>query len=462
MARRAVARVSARKVYGIIDRTTMRDPNLDARRLPPSLWAASAAPAPATEPLAEGEHAAELLVIGGGFTGLACALAAARRGADVLLVETSDVGWGASGRNNGLVIPTLTRADPDVLVAAFGPEHGEALAALLRDSADAVFDLVRTHAIDCEAVQNGWLQPAHRPSRMALARARHDQWRRRGAPVEMIDREQMAALTGSSFWHGGWLHRRGGHVNPLGLARGLARAAIGQGVRLHTRTPVDGLRAEGSGWLASAGARRIRARRVVLATAGYTGFVQPAVWPGLARTVVPTRSYQMATRPLPAALRASILPGNHAMSDTHNDLHFAHFDASGRIVTGGALIASPGWDARLRARIGARLLKLFPQWREAGAVQFEHVWHGVFASTTDRLPRFYRLGDGLLTWVGCNGRGVAFATALGPVLADAALGPDGRHPALPFESPRTIVAHGIARRVALAAIAYYRWLDGRD
>ena len=87
-------------------------------------------------------------------------------------------------------------------------------------------------------MQNGWVQPAHRASRLALARSRHDQWKKRGAPVEMLSREQVAAITGSSFWHGGWLNRSGGHINPLAFARGLAGAALSHGVRLHTRSPV--------------------------------------------------------------------------------------------------------------------------------------------------------------------------------------------------------------------------------
>lgn len=442
----------------------MPDPNLDPSRMPPSLWAATAAAAPPTQALAEGEHVAELLVVGGGFSGLCAALAGAQRGADVMLLEAAEIGWGASGRNNGQVIPTLTRADPDILVREFGAQHGEALVGLLRDSANTVFERIREFGIECEAVQNGWVQPAHRTSRLALARSRHDQWKKRGAPVEMLSREQVAAVTGSNFWHGGWQNRSGGHINPLGFARGLARAALASGVRVHTRSPVIGLERRGEDWLARVGtSTTIKARRVILATHGYTGLSAASPWPGLAQCFVPMRAYQMATQPLPETLRASILPGNHAMSDTQADLHFARLDARGRLVSGGALIFAANWDARLRERIGQRLLKLYPQLGElGGGLRFEHLWHGTFATTPDQLPRFHRLADGLYTWLGCNGRGVAFATALGPVLADAALGPNGKHIALPFEAPRRILAHALVKRIAIAAMALFRWRDGRD
>ncbi len=440
----------------------MTDPNRDPNRLPPSLWADTAEPAPATTPLPPGEHRCDLLVIGAGFTGLSSALHAAQAGVATTVLESAEIGWGASGRNNGLAIPALTRADPDVLVAEFGPDKGESVVAILRDSSQMLFDLVRTHGIRCEAVQSGWLQPAHRESRMALARSRHAQWQRRGAPVELLDRDQVEALTGTRFWHGGWINRSGGHINPLGFARGLARAAIDAGAQVFTRSPATGLERVGDGWLARTPQGTVRARAVVLATHGYTGLFAPSPWPDLQRTMVPTRSYQMATRPIPAAMRATILPTNVAMSDTHNDLHFAHWDAEGRLVTGGAMVIPLGYENRLRARIGERWLRVYPQLAPLGTLQFDHVWHGYFASTPDRIPRFHRLADGVVTWLGCNGRGVALGTALGPVLADAALGRAEAVAKLPFEAPRVVVAQGLVKRMAMGAMLYFRWLDGRD
>jgi glycine/D-amino acid oxidase-like deaminating enzyme len=206
----------------------------------------------------------------------------------------------------------------------------------------------------------------------------------------------------------------------------------------------------------------VRARKVLLATHSYSGFLTPAPWPGLARTLVPVRSYQMATQPLPPALRDTVLPQGHSMSDTQGDLHFAHLDAQGRIVTGGALAFPPGYAARLRRRIGRRLLALYPSLKALGAIRFDHLWHGVFAATPDRLPRFWRLDDGVLGWVGCNGRGLALGTALGPLLADAALDGESARVPLPFEPPRTIPGHAFAPLGVAAAILNARRQDGRD
>jgi glycine/D-amino acid oxidase-like deaminating enzyme len=440
----------------------MTDLNLDLTRQPPSLWAETSPPMERTSPLGEGDHFADLAVVGAGVTGLTAALHAAGRGAKVMVLEASEVGWGASGRNNGQVIPALTRADPDVLVQAFGPEHGETLVTLLRDSADTVFNLVRRHGIACEAVQNGWVQPAHRESRLALSRSRCEQWRRRGAPAEMVDREQVAAITGSRLWCGGWLNPTGGHLNPLAFTRGLAQAAMAAGAAVHTHTPATGLQRAGDRWRIATPSGSVLARKVLVATHSYSGFAVPSPWPGLQHTLVPVRSYQVSTLPLPSELRASILPRNHAMSDTHGDLHFAHLDAHGRLVSGGALVVSVGYEQRLRERIGQRLLRIFPQLEALGGMRFDYVWHGVFAATLDKLPRFWRLDDGVLGWVGCNGRGLAFCAALGPVLADAALAGDKARVRLPFEAPRAIRGRAFARMGVAAGILYYRWLDGRD
>lgn len=438
----------------------MTDPNLMPSRLPPSLWAATARPPPPTVPLPAGETRADAVVIGGGFTGLSAALRLAQSGVDVVLLEAAELGWGGSGRNNGQVIPCLSRADPDTMVQAFGVERGEAFVKLVGDSAAITFDLIREHRIDCEAVQNGWVQPAHTAGRMALARSRCEQWQRRGMPAELLDREQVAAVTGSRYWHGGWQNPTGGHINPLGLVRGLADAAIQASARIHTQTPAYRMAPAGDGWRVATRDGVVHAGKVIIATQAYSGFFAPDLWPGVARTVVPVRSYQMATAPLPAEVRRRILPRNHAMSDTHGDLYFCHFDSQGRLVTGGALVLSHDYERRLVDRIGERITMLFPALREV-QLRFEHVWHGFIGATQDALPHVHRLADGVYAWLGDNGRGVALAVSLGGVLADAARGvPESVLP-LPFVPLRPIAMHGVGAKVAPLALLGYRWRDTR-
>lgn len=430
--------------------------------MPPSLWAATAPAPPATQPLV-GPAGTDVAIIGGGFTGLAAALHLAERGIACTLLEAAEIGFGASGRNNGQVIPNLSRVDPDDLVAgtpreAGGPAKGEQFVGLIRDSASLVFDLIRRHGIPAEAVQNGWIQPAHRPARMKLAEKRVAQWARRGAPARMLGREEMAALAGTDHWHGGWENPTGGRINPLGYARGLARAALGAGAVLHTGSPVTGISRNGTAWVLATPRGELRAQRVILATNAYT---PPGLWPGLARTVVQARSYQMATGVLSDNIRKSILPRGHALSDTRGDLYFYRFDENGRLVTGGGLMVPLGWEGRIRARITERLRRVFPQ--IGPEVRFEYLWWGQLGGTQDKRPHVYELAPGVLSWTGCNGRGVGLATALGQELAKASAGVPLHEIAAPVET-RLNRIHGYQfRRLGVAwTIARNRLRDGRD
>jgi len=136
-------------------------------RFPESLWAAVTPAGPELPQLA-GAGQADVVVIGAGFTGLSAALHLREAGVDVAVIEAAEPGWGASGRNNGQVIPTLSRPDPDDIVAKHGAA-GERFVAVLRDSANTLFDLARRYQIQAEQEQTGWIQPVHSPGRIKIA-----------------------------------------------------------------------------------------------------------------------------------------------------------------------------------------------------------------------------------------------------------------------------------------------------
>ena len=427
------------------------------RPWPDSLWAATAPDGPELSPL-DGDIQVDTVIIGAGFTGLSTALHLASAGIDVAVVEAVEPGWGASGRNNGQVIPNLTRAEPDSIVAQHG-DAGERFVTLLRDSAKILFDLVREHDIAAEAEQTGWMQPVHTPGRMKIAQQRFEQWSKWGAPVEVLSREDVQDMTGSDFWFGGLLNPTGGHINPLALARGLATAVVKQGGRIFTHTPATAYSHQGGQWRVETERGTVTADKLMLATNAYTGELAAGLAPQISRQVIPVLSWQMATRPLSDNIRRRILPGRQALSDTQGDLHFARYDARHRLVTGGALLIPVKAEERMRQRIGARLQRMFP---DIGEVVFDYIWNGYVGMTTDFMPRFHQLGPNGLAWVGCNGRGVALSVALGGEFARALQGDPIDELALPLSAPKPLPGHGLLRRVARLRLLQYRWKDARE
>ncbi len=421
----------------------------------PSLWSATAAAAPATEPL-DGKIEADVVIIGAGYAGLSAALHLAEGGTRVLVLEAGEVGHGGAGRNNGMVIPALTRANPDDLRSRFGKERGERLAHLVANSASFTFDLIRRHAIECEAVQAGWTQPAHSPGRARLARNRFAQWQALGADVSYLDRNEVAAQTGSPIYHGAWLAKTGGHLNPLKYVRGLAAAAIRAGARIHTHSPATAVSADGDGWRVATPHGAVHAGKVIVATDAYAD----QLFPQLRRSIVPVRFFQQATQPLAAEVLDKVLPAGYALSDSHADMYFARPTVDGRLVSGGALVLEHNWQKRLESHTRQRLHKVFPAL--GSNVRFEHVWDGHVAITLDFLPHLHELAPGILSVTGYNGRGVALATRTGKLLAEAAQGRHADDLDIPLTPLQSVPLHGVVKRVARFELLRYRWRDTRE
>ncbi len=415
-----------------------------------SLWTATANSTPDCPPL-EGEAEADVAVVGGGFCGLSAALHLAEAGLSVRLLEAETPGWGASGRNGGQVNPGL-KEDPDTVEAQFGPDLGARMVALGGNAADLVYDLIARYGIDCAAARPGWLQPAHDAAGLATVRRRVDQWSRRGQPVRLLDARQTADLLGAEGYLGAMLDERGGSLHPLNYALGLATAAQRAGAVLHGHSRALRLETVGAEHVLHTERGRLRARRVLLCTNGYTDDLVPV----LQRTLVPVRSVQVATAPLSDNLRRGILPQGHAASDSRRLLLYFRLDPQGRFVMGGRGDYGSAGTARQMEMLRQAARKLYPQLSQA---DWTHQWGGYVAITTDHYPHMDEVAPGVMAGVGFNGRGVAMATALGKVLADWAAGvPEAELP-FPVTRPRPIPFHGLRKPAVRATVAWYRLRD---
>ncbi|MDJ0389223.1 FAD-binding oxidoreductase [Roseomonas sp. E05] len=427
----------------------MRAPSTPAP-LPPSLYADTAVPAPAAAPL-QGEQRVPVAIVGGGFTGLSTALHLAEHGIMAALIEASEPGWGASGRNGGQVNPGL-KWDPDQVEADFGPELGGRMIALSYAAPDLVFDIIRRHQITCEARQQGTLRAAIMLSNAAAAERTAEQCIRRGMPVEYLDRAAVAALTGTGRYAGAMLDRRGGDLNPLSYARGLARAAAQLGARIHGGTPALSLTREGARWRIATPQGSLLAEQVVLATNGYTG----DLWPGLRRSLVPVFSSIAATAPLPDSVAQAILPLRGSVYESGNITVYYRLDQGNRLLMGGRGPQRPMQDTgpvQYLMRYAERL------WPALKGVAWTHGWNGQLAMTRDHYPHLHEPAPGLLTALGYNGRGVAMATAMGGQLARRLLGTPVEELDMPVLPIRPIAFHRFWRLGVMAAVAQGRIRD---
>lgn len=415
-----------------------------------SLWNNTAAPDVQTTAL-EGSVSADVAIVGAGFTGCAAALELALRGARVRLLDANTVGWGASGRTGGQVIPGL-KYDPDEIEAMFGADLGPRMVTAVGSVGDEVFGLIDRHAISCDAQRKGWLQPAFSTRSLDLALRRCESWQRRGADVRPVDRSQLAKLLGTEHYLGGWEDRRAGHVQPMSYVRGLATAAQRAGAVIHTHSPALSLTRQGAKWRITTPAGAVDADQVLLATNGYTD----GLWPGLARTVVPMISYQAATIPLPEALGKRILPEGHCASDTRRLLWYFRRDAHGRLIMGGRAPYREDLGPQDAGYVRNAVNRLYPQLSET---PFEFHWFGRVAMTQDHLPHLHRLDSGLWTALGYNGRGVGMATLLGRFLAELATGVPPKDIPFPITSMRPIFGYPFTRLAARVLTGYYRARD---
>ncbi|SFW22149.1 MULTISPECIES: NAD(P)/FAD-dependent oxidoreductase [Pseudomonas] len=421
-----------------------------APQLPASLWAATATPAVETPALAEDKQV-DVAIVGAGYTGLVTALRLAEAGVSVCVLDTGEPGWGASGRNGGQVIPGL-KFDPDQLHAKFGPARAEAMIEAAGSAADEVFALIHQYGIECDATQKGWIQPACSTTAMKTIEQRAAQWQRRGVKVELLDRAAVSRRIGTEHYLGGWVDPRAGSLHPLSYARGLAKAAVGQGAMIHGHSRVTGLQRQRSGWLLStAQGFKVSAQRVLLATDGYTD----DLWPGLRQTVVAANSFIIATRPLPLAIRKTILPGGEVCSDSRRLLLYFKLDAQGRLLLGGRGPFSEPSRQRDWAHLERSLGTLFAQ---VADVPVEYRWSGRVALTQSFLPHVHDPAPGLSVLLGYNGRGIALSTALGKHLAAKLSGATQDFP-FPVMPLRRIPFHALQRLYLAAGISYYRVLD---
>ncbi len=398
------------------------------------LWEETAPPSPKLNPI-EGEQSADVAVIGGGYTGLSAALHLAEAGTDTILLEAKEIGFGGAGRNVGLVNAGLWLM-PDDVVRIVGQAYGERLIEVLGASPDLVFGLIEKHGIQCEAMRKGTIHCAHSPGGFRALQQRQAQWKRRGAPVTLLSREDAAPKIGSDCFHGALLDQRAGTIQPLAYAYGLAKVAELAGARLYADSPVTDLRRESNHWRLTTPSGHVRAKAVILATLGYPEFA----FKNREKELIPFNFFQFATSPLPENVRKTILPGGEGAWDTNMILSSFRLDQSGRLIVGSVgQVENRGYSLH-KSWVRRTIRKIFPQ---VGPISLEYAWNGRIAMTVDHIPRFHMLDEDLVSVSSYNGRGIGPGTVFGKLLAELVQGASPDTIPLPVAKPKSILTRSL-------------------
>lgn len=418
-----------------------------ASPLPPSLYADTAAAAPDTPPL-DTDRRARVAIVGGGFTGLSAALHLAEKGVDVVVLEANEPGWGASGRNGGQVNPGL-KHDPDQVEADFGPDLGGRMVTLSGNAPNFVFDLIQRHQISCSALQSGTLRSAITRKGGGEVRGSAEQWIRRGGPVSVLDRDEIRAVTGTDRYQAAMLDRRGGQLNPLSYARGLAQAAMRQGAAVHGGTKVLQARKAGTGWRLETPTGTVTADKLILATNGYSD----NLWPGLRRSIVPLYSAIAATEPLPEALVQQIMPSRSSLYEIGNITVYYRIGTDNRLLMGGRSVQRDVTAPDTLRYLTDYAVRLWPALRQ---FRWTHGWSGQLAYTPDHYPHIHEPDENVLVCLGYNGRGVAMSSRMGPELARRVMGGTID---MPVTTIREMPFHALWRSGVAARVAHGRIRD---
>ena len=377
------------------------------------LWTDTAPPLPRglTAPLPD---STDVAIIGGGYTGLSAARSLARRGTDVTLLERHTLGWGASGRNGGFVLPGY-KPEMEELDRRLGPERAMRMFQLSLAAIRFLEDLVRDEGIACDLVRCGAVTLAAKPGHLpALEESGHFLRERLGYETHLLSREEVGQEIGSSRYFGALVDPNGYALHPAKYVRGLALAAQRAGARLLEETEVTGVHQIAGGHEVATSRGVLRAREVLAATNGYT----TAALPALRRRVIPIGSYQIATAPLAPELARRLVPRGRVFSDTKNLLYYFRLSPDGRMVFGGRASFTPAGTRHSAKILAGAMREVFP---ELARAEIEYAWSGKVAYPIDHLPHAGRL-DGVYYAMGYCGHGVALATYLGSRMGDVIAG----------------------------------------
>jgi gamma-glutamylputrescine oxidase len=419
-----------------------------------SLWASTAEPEPALTSLS-GERRADVVIIGAGYTGLSAAHHIAKSGLVPLVLEANRPGWGASGRNGGVITAKFRLSFREIDAG-----HGRAMAKRMYDiaheSVEMVENLVSEYGISAARLtRTGQVKAAHNQATLKAAIAEAEWMKREMGDhgVRILDAHGVREETGSEAFVGGVLNPGSGGIHPLNYVRGLAKGVAQRGIAIFQDSPVLRLSRDNAGVIAETPDGVVRARQAVIATNSYSDLTQATS--RMQRTLVPFRSAIIATEKLSPNLAGSLMPTGRTYTETKRMMRWFR-KVDDRVIFGGRGAfgkqdSNAAFDALRKAMAG-----MFP---ELADVALEFRWSGLVGMTLDSVPHIGRLDDRTLFAMGYNGAGVAMSSLMGRYLAALVRGETPDLALLDARRLRTIPFYALREPAVRMVAGWYQFLD---
>ncbi|MCT7374033.1 NAD(P)/FAD-dependent oxidoreductase [Chelativorans salis] len=361
----------------------------------------------------EGDIGADVVIVGGGFTGLSAAAHLAKAGVNVVLIEAHRFGDGASGRNGGQ-LGTGQRAWAEDMEADLGFTRAKALFDMAEEAKAHLLDFAAANGIEIDYVP-GQMSVAHKERYLDEYRAHAEVMGERfGYPhITFMGREETAARLGSARYFGGTRDTGTGHIHPLKLLVGTARVAASVGAKLFERTKAEGITAEAGKVRVATPRGTITAEKCLVATNAYGGDLDPAT----AAHLMPIGSFIGATVPLGSD--SPVLPGGESVDDSRFVVRYFRKTKDGRLLFGGREIYSRGDPKDIPLQIRRQIAEVYPSLED---IEITHAWGGYVGITMPRRPFVREVMSGVISVGGYSGHGVMLANFMGRLYAETVAG----------------------------------------
>lgn len=401
-------------------------------------------------PKLEGDIECDVVIIGGGYSGLSTSYHLQRKNCQTVVLEKDRIGSGASGRNGGEVL-TGYLGTMQEWAAKFGIETAKEMWQLSIDAIDLIENIINKHQIKCDFIRNGDFYAAYKSSHLeGMKKEQEFMAEKLGYEgINIIEKKDLKTELHTDFYHGGRVDKNSAHFHPLNYALGLAEATAERGTKIFENTKAVRVEKENNKVVVHTPNGRVIADDIVIVTNAYSGNLHPTI----KRAIVPIESIMISTEPLTEDLMEELIPNNRAVSDSKNLLYYFRRTNDNRMAFGGSgRAASMRGLNRMYEALHTGMINVFPQLK---GEPINYRWGGKVGFTKDMLPYLGQLEDGTYFAFGYGGHGAAMASMLGKVIAHAILNDGEMNNPLKVEKLRPILFHSQHAK-AVGLIKFYK------